>query len=562
MDEAVGQLETLIRAIGQGERDVHLQSARAQLRACLRAICGLDEDLAGDTLAELIEQATSASMGRPEAASVILRCMAVKDLLPENNSTNQIHRKIVSLVRAGTPEICEQYFKDDKVQTFEVVNKLKSVFNTILQEISSVAQIPAQIEPIIATRQRATAILNDKAVLAALSAYDGREIASRVEAIYALLSDIRKIQDTAFPHRILNLQNLVLDGAVYCEVNINDFTDKFYGKFLSVVEEVVARLDTEARERFVCDLAVGVGNEKQLSKRYPINQIGREFTIIVPMVNTGPGYARAVTFIPLIDNENIIINSAEVSYGDIAHGAFAFAIDAITGEPAGSVQLTIEATWGRAASADRQSRTFEFQIIAQPTDIDWAKLEQSDPYSTSVAVGDEFVGRQGKLASLLGRLTKDKMESSYITGQKRIGKSSLAKKIEEEIAKTQTPYCYGTTFLEWGEYSNQDPIITLRNLGESLSDSMIACLPMGTVIPTLDFTGSLAPLSRLADLLRRSQPNQRCIFILDEFDELHPDLYRLGTLADTFFSNLRSLTAKPNVGNSTFNKPRSTSCVG
>ena len=43
------------------------------------------------------------------------------------------------------------------------------------------------------------------------------------------------------------------------------------------------------------------------------------------------------------------------------------------------------------------------------------------------------------------------------------------------------------------------------------------------------------------------QTQKRFVFMLDEFDEIHPELYRIGTLADTFFSNLRSLTAKPNI---------------
>ena len=37
------------------------------------------------------------------------------------------------------------------------------------------------------------------------------------------------------------------------------------------------------------------------------------------------------------------------------------------------------------------------------------------------------------------------------------------------------------------------------------------------------------------------------IFILDEFDEIHPEMYRFGALAETFFSNLRTLSAKKNV---------------
>jgi hypothetical protein len=57
----------------------------------------------------------------------------------------------------------------------------------------------------------------------------------------------------------------------------------------------------------------------------------------------------------------------------------------------------------------------------------------------------------------------------------------------------------------------------------------------------------LAPISKIADILYRESPAKKFIFILDEFDEIDPDLYRYGALAESFFSSLRTLSAKRNV---------------
>jgi hypothetical protein len=47
--------------------------------------------------------------------------------------------------------------------------------------------------------------------------------------------------------------------------------------------------------------------------------------------------------------------------------------------------------------------------------------------------------------------------------------------------------------------------------------------------------------------LLEAHPQRRFVIVLDEFDEIHPELYRFVALAEVFFSNLRTLSAKPNI---------------
>jgi hypothetical protein len=58
---------------------------------------------------------------------------------------------------------------------------------------------------------------------------------------------------------------------------------------------------------------------------------------------------------------------------------------------------------------------------------------------------------------------------------------------------------------------------------------------------------SLAVLTRAADAIAKYKIESRVVIILDEFDEIHQEMYRHGPTAETFFSNLRSLAAKQNV---------------
>lgn len=72
-------------------------------------------------------------------------------------------------------------------------------------------------------------------------------------------------------------------------------------------------------------------------------------------------------------------------------------------------------------------------------------------------------------------------------------------------------------------------------------------LPEPCRTATLDFSGSIAQLSQLARHLITLKPTARFVIVRDEFDEIHPEMYRYGPLAEAFFSNLRTLSAKPNI---------------
>jgi hypothetical protein len=175
------------------------------------------------------------------------------------------------------------------------------------------------------------------------------------------------------------------------------------------------------------------------------------------------------------------------------------------------------------------------------------ELEGRDPYSITVAEGDRFVGRSARVRNISGRFTRDTMESVLIDGQKRVGKSSLALAVRDAVIERslgQTMVIYR----EFGDYGSADPSDTLAALGRTIADEMRSTLPREDLSPDLDFRGTLSPLNQLARTLRARRPDLRFLIILDEFDEIHPELYQHGRLADVFFQNLRTFSGQPNIG--------------
>ncbi len=148
---------------------------------------------------------------------------------------------------------------------------------------------------------------------------------------------------------------------------------------------------------------------------------------------------------------------------------------------------------------------------------------------------------------ILRRLAPDTMQSTYITGQKRVGKSSLAHAVQGEISSGYHSSNYKVLYLECGEILHTSGQETLEALGLRLEELLTDALPRSVDWVSSDYKSSLAPLNRLLDKLREVCPDHRFVVILDEFDEINESLYRHGELANTFFLNLRTISSKRNI---------------
>ena len=98
-----------------------------------------------------------------------------------------------------------------------------------------------------------------------------------------------------------------------------------------------------------------------------------------------------------------------------------------------ALELMLEIEWGVVGSAARSAATFSVVAKGQRTDVKWEDLALREPYSLEVVHEGDFFGRKDAVRRILRRLGPDSMQSCYITGQKRVGKSSLARVVEAQI---------------------------------------------------------------------------------------------------------------------------------
>jgi hypothetical protein len=139
------------------------------------------------------------------------------------------------------------------------------------------------------------------------------------------------------------------------------------------------------------------------------------------------------------------------------------------------------------------------------------------------------------------------MEPFYITGQKRVGKTSLAL----AAVKFASEHAVGRTLHDInilsGYFANADAKQALAELGRRIEEYITEHLPYQAIKPKYSFDGTLSPIVRLSEFARKNAPNDQFVVIIDEFDEIHQDLYLSGNLAETFFANIRAISTTSNV---------------
>jgi hypothetical protein len=345
-----------------------------------------------------------------------------------------------------------------------------------------------------------------------------------VETCERAIADAHRLV-TGYPSFVtLTYLNPWLESALAC---LHDFTDSNRGRFTAIISQDWPGIT--------------------LPKRYPLLESGRELRLLVPFRSDGRGAATNVHITVSSDNQQILFLNEEIMLGSVSPGRFSVALDVHVVDSCQFVSAILEIEWGEVGTSERQSNLFEVSVLSQSAEIDWDAYTYADPYGTSPAEGEEFVGRNDQVQTLVARMLRRPMEPSYITGQKRVGKTSLATAAADQACsidrKGKLSWCY----ILWGQIAHEDPRISLRQLGEQIQEFIVGELPGKVLLPEGSYDGSLSHLMKLSAAAKTDDPDRRFVIIIDEFDEMPPELYMQGNLADTFFGNIRALTTTSNM---------------
>jgi hypothetical protein len=198
-------------------------------------------------------------------------------------------------------------------------------------------------------------------------------------------------------------------------------------------------------------------------------------------------------------------------------------------------KLEIPISW-RCRTATGSPRTFEDKIVVeqQSTEPEWGRLLRDPPYSLNpIKRRDRLYGRDSTLQQL--RLAALAGASTFLWGQKRIGKTSLLQVLAAELAVQPDSSCL---ILRMGEVTSLHEGQLAHRIATRLVEASGALLP---IPPEEEFGAGMSRLVPFIERLARVKPAHKLVVVIDEFDDLDPAFYT-GERGRQFIKALRSLS--------------------
>jgi hypothetical protein len=202
----------------------------------------------------------------------------------------------------------------------------------------------------------------------------------------------------------------------------------------------------------------------------------------------------------------------------------------------GQLNSQLSVNWSCEDLSGRQ-HTFSDSVAIQQqrSEPDWKLLLDNPPYSLNpIKAREKLFGRESQLDALLLRSAAG--TSTFVWGQKRVGKTSLLQVVKNELTQREK---YACAFFRMGQLAGMHE----GQLAYTIAKGLISEIPAsGAEIPEESLFGAgLGGLIPVVEKLTSRFAEWRYIVIIDEFDDLDPAFYT-GERGRLFVKALRSLS--------------------
>jgi hypothetical protein len=379
--------------------------AQARKNLTLALMSGVLEPPDHMSVSEAIAHLTRDASPHPDAAAYILRFLSIPSLIPKADTVNQLARHVVALCEKSLPDLCQYLNLDDKKQTFEKFDVLRSTHRRVCDYLAALAMAPTDLELLVANKQSFFQALNNSIVRSYCSPFGIAQVRAGVEGIIAKFEKLTA-STVNITFDLRDATETILSQRAFCETKCNFLTEAYFKAFLSTATSALTKFADAARGRFFTSVTHRLPPNNLLRKRYPLHEEGWEPAIAIPLRNEGPGLAIAVRISIKSDSQQVCFARHELLLGDIPPGDFSATFEALVVAPCSGLNALVTASWDQTGDTERKYLTFEVQIAPQKEDINWSVLASLHPYSTDVAKGATFVGRSEKVLALGNKLLR------------------------------------------------------------------------------------------------------------------------------------------------------------
>ena len=291
--------------------------------------------------------------------------------------------------------------------------------------------------------------------------------------------------------------------------------------------------DMEVRERLRAVLKVEADKIQQ-----PIGTAARQIEVGLTITNTGNAAGTDVELVVMpsgIAAQAADVQNPEAHFAPLPIGAsHAAKLQVALKKPLPALELEYVISW-QDPSRERKESTGSIKLTAQRV-VDWG-LAAVNPYSLrSITQPDRLFGRE----SIIDRLRSGVLglQSFYLTGQKRVGKSSVSRVLHRDLLARPD---FVSLYITLGELQATSPQTLMTSLQRALVDRTPAALREFLYPAVIEAESRNEPnCTAFITACERNAPNLRFLCIIDDFDELDEKLYR-GSEAQMLFLQFRAL---------------------
>lgn len=266
-----------------------------------------------------------------------------------------------------------------------------------------------------------------------------------------------------------------------------------------------------------------------------LSRCEREMTFSCRLVNAGEGRASKVTVVPDLAGVpgvlRILEPSGEFDVGGNSEQTVTFGLTLAKQRDS----LRVPLVWSCSTLAGRRDSTTDMLVIEQQhVQPDWGKLEDDPPYTLkAIRKREKLFGRNSTLSQLL--LNASAGTSTFLWGQKRVGKTSIIQVLADQLEKKNRFIC---SVLRMGEIKGLHEGQIAHRIAQRLGSKV----PPGNIALPEEhsFGATLGGLIPFMETLISAYPDLSFVVIIDEFDDLNPALYT-GERGKLFIKALRSL---------------------
>ena len=463
------------------------------------------------------------------AAVWLVRCLTKSSSSLDFGDTERLAADLFD--RAFQGNVYNRINIEKRRQTFEKVQALEGHLHSVLNEAEALVSVPPNLTQLSSFMPRVLALFNNNRnqpffthLLPASLLHQ-----TRITNLFQTITDYADNQDDDPIYK----RDAAIEACEEFEREAGEFSttdaDQILGGLARQLRTAVADhfKSLEAGKNPVLEFS-------PINKKYPLERLGSTIPFRIKVTNSGTGPARDLRLEEVESDECLGVQASSTGLGTIQSGE-TLVFDIFAEVLAASTGATVLAEFSWSSPTGRINETQTFHVLAQRRDVDWSGVEYSEPYSLEpVATEDDLIGRKAELTRLLRLAGNQSVGSGFIFGQKRVGKTSLANAVGKSL-ESRSDINWVVINKGSGDYVGGDALSTLRTMGEVLAQTVIDRVPQLSGASLPDFSDGLSPLSRLMDQAL-AQSDNRFLFILDEFDELPPELFRRTDLATALFN--------------------------